>query len=183
MRVLTYKRTHSGDPDCCGAIFGSNNCMGRVRDYAYDAVIGVGGLGLQAKEDRIAGKLNWIGIGPHRKPNALHKGTSEVSFDTFVYFGSWGRPLQDVAPNLARRIYEGRVRYLTKGYKQAEQHEAEQIIRNVLAGRYGLYGQEKCEHLVMEGERDARTAITGFQGCRCQRRAPRPIGGPKIRSC
>jgi len=43
MRILIYKRTHTGDPDLKGR-FGIHDCMGRVRDYDYDAVIGVGGI-------------------------------------------------------------------------------------------------------------------------------------------
>ncbi len=43
MRILTYKRTHTGDPEANGVI-GINDCMGRVRSLAYDAVIGIGGI-------------------------------------------------------------------------------------------------------------------------------------------
>lgn len=43
MRILAYKRTHTGDPDANG-VFGVNDCMGRVRSLEFDAVIGVGGL-------------------------------------------------------------------------------------------------------------------------------------------
>jgi hypothetical protein len=39
MRILTYKRTHVGDPDQDGR-FGIYDCMGRVRNYPFDAVIG-----------------------------------------------------------------------------------------------------------------------------------------------
>ncbi|WP_112487513.1 hypothetical protein [Thiomonas sp. X19] len=52
MRILTYKRTHVGDPDEFGR-FGINDCMGRVRGYRYDAVIGVGGTGWEAKSHDI----------------------------------------------------------------------------------------------------------------------------------
>jgi hypothetical protein len=44
MRTLVYKRTHNGDPDAEGR-FGIHDCMGQVRSYGYEAVIGVGGVG------------------------------------------------------------------------------------------------------------------------------------------
>ena len=47
LRILVYKRTHVGDPDVAGR-FGINHCMGSVRGYHYDAVIGVGGMGREA---------------------------------------------------------------------------------------------------------------------------------------
>lgn len=49
MRILIYKRTHVGDPDDSGR-FGLYNCMGRVRGYDFDAVIGVGGIGNEERE-------------------------------------------------------------------------------------------------------------------------------------
>jgi len=65
MRILTYKRTHTGVPDFHGR-FGNHGCMGRVRDFCFDAVIGVGGIGAEARSWDIAGKLTWIGVGPQR---------------------------------------------------------------------------------------------------------------------
>src|SRR5437867_10741882 len=43
LQILTYKRTHNGDPDVYGC-FGIHDCMGSVRDLPFDAVIGVGGI-------------------------------------------------------------------------------------------------------------------------------------------
>ncbi len=40
MRTLIYKRTHSGDPDPETGVFGNHDCMGRVKDWQFDAVIG-----------------------------------------------------------------------------------------------------------------------------------------------
>lgn len=42
MRTLVYKRTHNGDPDAEGR-FGIHDCMGQVRGYGYEAVIGWAG--------------------------------------------------------------------------------------------------------------------------------------------
>lgn len=45
MKILTYKRTHTGDPDNSGH-FGISDCMGVVRSYEYDAVLGLAESGL-----------------------------------------------------------------------------------------------------------------------------------------
>src|SRR6266487_386945 len=65
MRILVYKRTHNGDPDSNGC-FGIDDCMGMVRYRPFDAVIGIGGIGSDAQANGIAGKVNWIGIGPRK---------------------------------------------------------------------------------------------------------------------
>jgi hypothetical protein len=60
-RILVYKRTHNGDPNEAGK-FGCNDCMGTVRDWDFDAVIGVGGISATAY--KMEGKITWIGIRP-----------------------------------------------------------------------------------------------------------------------
>jgi len=65
MRTLIYKRTHPGDPDGKGQ-FGIHGCMGRVRTWRFEAVIGVGGTGAEPRSHGLDGKVNWIGIGPHK---------------------------------------------------------------------------------------------------------------------
>lgn len=60
-RILVYKRTHNGDPNEAGK-FGCNDCMGTVRDWDFDAVIGVGGISATAY--KMDGKITWIGIRP-----------------------------------------------------------------------------------------------------------------------
>ena len=37
-RILVYKRTHLSDPDPKTRVFGNCDCMGGVRNYAFDAV-------------------------------------------------------------------------------------------------------------------------------------------------
>lgn len=65
MRVLVYKRTHHGDPNT-NSCFGVRDCMGSVRSWHFDAVIGVGGIGPEARTNGISGTASWIGIGPHK---------------------------------------------------------------------------------------------------------------------
>jgi hypothetical protein len=51
MRILVYKRTHKDDPNA-DRCFGAYDCMGTLRDCEYDAVIGVGGIGAEARSNR-----------------------------------------------------------------------------------------------------------------------------------
>jgi hypothetical protein len=108
MPTLVYKRTHNGDPDSLGR-FGIRDCMGGVRSWAFDSVVGVGGQGAEAESNDIARKLNWIGVGAHK---TYVRGMDDpiVTFDQFRDFGTDGPLLQSIAPNLARRMYEKRAR-------------------------------------------------------------------------
>jgi len=108
VRVLVYKRTHVGDPDARGR-FGIDDCMGQDRSWHYDAVVGVGGLGAQPRWHHIARKVTWIGIGPH-KTEVVGKRGPLVTFDRFRLFDDMGPSFDDLAPTLAKRIYERRIR-------------------------------------------------------------------------
>ncbi|MGH6672609.1 MAG: hypothetical protein ACRECV_11650 [Xanthobacteraceae bacterium] len=110
MRTLIYKKTHTGDPDPKTGVFGNNDCMGSVRDWQFDAVIGVGGIGSEPKRHGIAGKLNWIGIGPIYGRRDPHSRGPRVGFHHFWYRGEDGPPLQDKYPALASRMYDKNVR-------------------------------------------------------------------------
>jgi hypothetical protein len=63
LSILVYRRTHKGDPNDNG-IFGIHDCMKSVRDWNYDAVIGIGGVAPWHEDREIAKKVNWIGINP-----------------------------------------------------------------------------------------------------------------------
>src|SRR5437667_11114012 len=106
MRTLIYKRTHSGDPDPTSGTFGVRDCMGKVRDRSFEAVIGCGGTGDEARSWRIAGKLTWVGIGPHREDAPPRfRGRKLLTFDHFLSYGDIGRPLPELAPRLAAQPY------------------------------------------------------------------------------
>src|SRR5688572_21024013 len=107
MRTLIYKRTHPGDPDDAGR-FGIFDCMGRVRSWGFEAVIGVGGLGPEPRSHSLDGKINWIGIGPHKR--ATGRRGPLVTFDHFVLFGSKGPDFERLAPALAERMYSRNIR-------------------------------------------------------------------------
>ena len=134
MRILTYKRTHIGDPDKSGR-FGINDCMGKVRDFRYDAVIGVGGTGYEPRSYGIDRKINWVGICPKRRSCVQGYRAGVIEFEHFVLLDSDGPLLQSLAPNLAGKIYCGR-RYILDSYSEVERAEAIAIIewaRNISA--------------------------------------------------
>lgn len=126
MRVLVYKRTHNGDPDANGC-FGAHDCMGTVRAREFDAVIGVGGIGPEAVSNGIDGQVNWVGIGPHKRPVRGKRGP-EVLFDHFLYFGADGPDFRTLAPKLAARMYGENVRSVLC-MSAVEQEEAEGVVR------------------------------------------------------
>ena len=126
MRVLVYKRTHSGDPDANGC-FGAYDCMGAVRKRTFDAVIGVGGIGREAQANGIAGKVNWLGIGPHKVAVRGKRGP-EVTFDHFLDYGTDGPDFRELAPLLAERMYSRNVRSLLHGITPPEHAEAADIL-------------------------------------------------------
>ena len=126
MRVLTYKRTHTGDPNAAGQ-FGINDCMGSVRNWSFDAVIGVGGFGAEPKSYGIEGRVNWIGLNPTWKPHPRGYGQI-VTFEFFTLLEAKGPSLMAVAPSLARRMYEKKARVLFNSYSSEEKAEAEALI-------------------------------------------------------
>lgn len=126
MRVLVYKRTHSGDPDSRGR-FGIHGCMGRVRSWTFDAVIGFGGIGAQASANGLARKITWVGIGPHRALGPDPRGPL-VTFDDFKHFGADGPDAFTLAPALAARIYRDNVRAQVRGFTAREQREIKRIL-------------------------------------------------------
>lgn len=126
MRILMYKRTHVGDPDNSGQ-FGINDCMGRVRSFRYDAVIGVGGTGYEPRTYGIDRKINWVGINPKRISHVPGYRGGIVEFEHFVLLENDGPLLQSLAPNLALRIYRGG-RYILDSYSKIEKAEAVAIV-------------------------------------------------------
>lgn len=130
MQILTYKRTHIGDPDSEGR-FGINGCMGRVRNWRFDAVIGVGGTGAEPIACGIAGRVTWVGLNPTWNPHPAGPGQI-VTFDSFALLDDEGPLLHDLAPLLARRMYERKARTLLSSYSSDEKVEAEGLIRAVL---------------------------------------------------
>jgi hypothetical protein len=104
MNTLVYKRTHTGDPDESG-IFGIHDCMGQVRGWSFDAVIGVGGKSPWPGYEDIALKITWIGINPRKTASPFSRGPL-VEFKSFILWNETGPDLETLAPNLFRYMFE-----------------------------------------------------------------------------
>jgi hypothetical protein len=126
--ILIYKRTHCGDPDPETGEFGNNDCMGQIRGWCFDAVIGVGGVGEEPQQNGIARKVTWIGVGAHKREVADKFGPL-VTFDHFLNYGKRGPLLETLAPSLAARIYERNIRsIISTSLPEKERLEAEEIL-------------------------------------------------------
>ena len=108
MKILIYKRTHKGDPDSKG-IFGNQDCMGKVRNWNYDAVIGIGGKAPWKEDQDIKFKINWIGLEP-KKVESSGRGP-RVVFSNFALFEESGQDIQENFPNLFDYMYGTRKRF------------------------------------------------------------------------
>lgn len=108
MKVLIYKRTHKGDPDTNG-IFGNQDCMGRIRNWDFDAVIGIGGKSPWKEDIDIKYKINWIGLGP-KKVESDKRGPAVV-FENFALFEEKGKDIQHNYPHLFSYMYQSRKRF------------------------------------------------------------------------
>ena len=139
MRILTYKRTHTGDPNSAGQ-FGINDCMGRARSWDFDAVIGVGGLGSEPQDYGINGRVTWVGVDPTWSPHPEGSRGLIVTFEHFKLLDSQGPMLAASSPLLARRMYEKKARVLLSSYSDAEKAEAVAIIQDML-GQPSLWRQ------------------------------------------
>lgn len=128
--VLIYKRTHTGDPSNKG-VFGEHDCMGRVRDWNYRAVIGIGGIGDEPKSYNIAEKITWIGISP-KKYNADNFRGSLVTFEKFCLYDANGPLVEDIAPNLHNHMLGKTHRRVVMGSLPANcQKEVDAILKLV----------------------------------------------------
>lgn len=135
MKILIYKRTHVGDPSA-NRQFGSAGCMGRVRAFPFDAIIGVGGIGGQPVQQNLAGRINWVGRNPKRLANPIDQRGPLVCFQQrdFMLFESHGPMLSELAPMLAKKVYgSGRQsRFLFKSLVPADVRSAQQLIWHIL---------------------------------------------------
>ncbi len=146
MRVLVYKRTHTGDPNESGT-FGCNGCMGAVRGWDFGAVIGVGGIGSKAKKNGIAGKVTWIGIGPHHVLVRDKRGPG-VQFDHFIRPDTEGEDFRKLAKKLAKRIYEQGIRTVILDPSDAEYDEVANILKLAEDAHHRRVERRPCVALV-----------------------------------
>ena len=105
MNTLIYKRTHRGDPNESG-VFGIYDCMGQIRGWNFDSVIGVGKSPWRGHEG-LAYRINWIGINPTKQIKARLRGPL-VTFQYFALCDEDGPELKTVAPGLFKYMFEGK---------------------------------------------------------------------------
>ncbi|OFJ63688.1 hypothetical protein HMPREF2858_04100 [Neisseria sp. HMSC073B07] len=129
MKVLVYKRTHTGDPSENG-VFGESDCMGAIRNWHYDAVIGIGSIHPWEGDEGISGKVTWIGINPIRIGK---NGRGDIlKFKQFVLLEEGGPDFRKLAPNLANRFYIRNARFTLSSYSDVEKKEVERVIKNII---------------------------------------------------
>ncbi len=141
MRILTYKRTHTGDPDNRG-IFGINDCMGTIRNRNFDAVVGIGSKSPWHDSKEISGKVTWVGVGPFRIKSPNHRGDL-IAFEKFVLLDGNGPEFEKLAPNLAVRFYQRKARSILNSYSNKEKEELEKLIIAILADNNFSINQPK----------------------------------------
>ena len=127
MKIFMYKRVHVGDPNLQSKRFGIHDCMKTFRNFKYDAVIGVGGMGAEPISFSIDKKITWIGITP-TYTNSSTNNHVDVEFKYFLLLDEHGPLLNDIAPLLAKRFYDGGARFLLTGYSKDELLEAKKIL-------------------------------------------------------
>lgn len=180
MRTLIYKRTHSGDPDPQSGVFGNHDCMRTVRGRQYDAVIGVGGISHEAERNGIARKVTWIGIAPHKNGDPDRP---QVTFDHFLYYGEKGPLLKDLAPALARHLYEGNVRVLLDALSPVEQMEVDRLLDRArkapASGQLKSIFQRNTQHKSDKNLSHVCRGTLAGRGCHRQSltAAPKPCAG------
>jgi len=127
-KTLIYKRTHRGDPDD-QAIFGVKDCMGKVRGWNFDSVIGVGGSKPDVGHEEIAQKVTWIGLGP--KIIGKTSRGPVLHFNWFRRYDEIGPLLEERAPRLFAHMFIDRhVRaLLSQNLCAIERKEVEDLIR------------------------------------------------------
>src|SRR5437588_4985222 len=108
MATLVYKMTHKGDPNPELGWWGVADCMGQVRGYAFDAVIGIGGRSWWTNQTSRAGEIVWIGLGPE-VVDQEERGPV-LRFGHFRYFGEGELMLRTIAPQLEKAMHNCRFR-------------------------------------------------------------------------
>jgi len=84
-------------------------------------------MGAEPKSHGLAGKVNWIGLGPRRRAAAA-KRAPIITFDHFLFFGSDGPSFLKLAPQLASRIYSKNVRVPMDRLDRRERVEVERLL-------------------------------------------------------
>lgn len=150
MATLVYKMTHKGDPDCDLGLWGIEDCMGQVRWFDFDAVIGIGGRSWWTNQTCRTGEIVWIGLDPQKIAVRGKRGPI-VRFAHFLYFQEGEMMFSKIAPKLNKSMYMCRFRLY--GFSQTEEKEIETIRKLAIkAGPSSLLFTETTEPLTNDEE-------------------------------
>lgn len=70
----------------------------------------------------------------------------KVTFQRFILFDANGPELNSLAPSLAKRMYQGKARYLLCGCSDSEQAEAEKVVQWAMEATDGIIGNQEKVH-------------------------------------
>lgn len=133
MRVLIYKRTHTGDPCKCG-IFGVNDCMGRFRErWKYDAVLGIGAVHPWPDSMDIKGKLTWVGIFRQKGVDKYQHNRGPVfTFKHFRLMDGSGPEITECAPELWNYVKSRRSFVLDLSRQNPSKADIQRQVEDIL---------------------------------------------------
>jgi hypothetical protein len=125
MTTLLYKMTHKGDPNPQLGWWGVADCMGQVRGFTFDAVIGIGGCSWWTNQTSRVGEIVWVGLDPQQMPVRGKRGPM-VRFAHFRYFSEGELLLSEIAPKLDKSMLTRRFRLYD--FSRIEEEEIEKIL-------------------------------------------------------
>lgn len=110
--------------------------MGRIRNYNYDAVIGIGGKSTLKNDSEIKYKINWIGLGPKRidptKIGDYGKRGNLVVFNHFELYDEKGKNIKEHYPCLFNYMYVERKRFdMSSNIVNTVFKEVEEILDSI----------------------------------------------------
>jgi hypothetical protein len=137
--ILVYRRTHTGDPNDDG-VFGCHDCMKSVRDWEYDAVIGIGGTKPDPGDEAIKERITWIGICPTKidpTPEdsenlypGFEFGGKLVTFEKFLLLNENGPLVKNKSPDLHKYMFEeGKIPRTAKNFSEGIYAELKKILK------------------------------------------------------
>ncbi|RZI54567.1 MAG: hypothetical protein EOP12_02145 [Pseudomonas sp.] len=173
-RILVYKRTHPHDPGIEG-VFGNQDCMGQVREFDYDVVVGIGGIGAEACSHGIDRRLNWIGIGRISGPVHPKRNHLTFTFAHLVLQEHTGDYFAVHCPQLAGAMYKSRCRFHLN-HTAEHMQELERLVAwaKRKAGPSGLY---VAPDLLLQEETDDNCPQPDCPRTVCTPNVRRPRGG------
>jgi len=170
-RTLIYKMVALKDPDHERGIFGlpdeKLDCMGRVRGYEFDSVVGIGGDGKDAQRSGIARRLVWVGKGRERENWSLRGPT--LRFKHFRYFGEEGKHLGERYKALAAYMYMNSKHFVVFDLDHTDESirtEIGDILRDAESAPSSVSFEEARSFFLAAAQLDSSSCQNGTKVCR-----------------